>query len=339
VLEEFVVSTARFSGYDLIGDVHGCAVSLVLLLDRLGYRLQKGVYRHPTRQAIFLGDLVDRGPRIRESLHIVRDMVEAGSAQIVMGNHEYNYLCYCTPSPEGFAHPWLREHNTRHHRILEQTLDQLANHPQDQRDFLKWFLDMPLFLEFDHFRVVHACWHQALIDQFVLQQKSNHIDTDFLIRSAVEGTFEWTVMDRLLRGTHLRLPNGEVMISGDGYRRHFFRTRFWVKEPQFMGDVVFQPDPLPEHLARTRLTTENRADLVCYDESEKLLFIGHYWCEGKPEPLAQNIACLDYSAVKYGKLVAYRLDDEPAIQADKFVWVDVEKEVTQIRECNSEREG
>jgi hypothetical protein len=44
------------------------------------------------RQALFLGDIVDRGPRIREALHIVHDMVEAGQAFCIMGNHEYNAL-------------------------------------------------------------------------------------------------------------------------------------------------------------------------------------------------------------------------------------------------------
>ncbi|MBF3130197.1 serine/threonine protein phosphatase, partial [Pseudomonas aeruginosa] len=47
-------------GYDLIGDVHGCAHTLDRLLDLLGYRLQGGVWRHPRRQALFLGDIVDR---------------------------------------------------------------------------------------------------------------------------------------------------------------------------------------------------------------------------------------------------------------------------------------
>ena len=72
-------------GYDIIGDIHGCAHTLVRLLDQMGYRKVNGVYEHPRRQAIFIGDIIDRGPRIREALHLVRDMVEHGSARIVMG--------------------------------------------------------------------------------------------------------------------------------------------------------------------------------------------------------------------------------------------------------------
>jgi hypothetical protein len=46
---------------------------------------------------------------------------------------------------------------------------------------------------------------------------------------------------------------------------------------------------------------------------------------GLPEPIVPNIACLDYSAVKYGRLAAYRMDTETHLQKGKFTWVRVEK--------------
>ncbi len=73
-------------GYDIIGDVHGCAHTLERLLEQMGYHRLNGVWQHPRRQALFLGDIIDRGPRIREALHLVRDMVEAGQAHCIMGN-------------------------------------------------------------------------------------------------------------------------------------------------------------------------------------------------------------------------------------------------------------
>ena len=312
-------------GIDLIGDVHGCAISLCLLLDRLGYRRINGVYQHPERRALFIGDIVDRGPHIREALHIVRAMVDAGHADIIMGNHEYNLLCYLTPAPDGEG--YLRAHTPRHQRILQQTLDQFAGHEAELQEYLDWFLQMPLFIETERFRAVHACWHQALIDRLLREHGSNRIDLDFLVRSAREGSFEWELIDRLLRGTHLRLPNNEMIVSKDGFRRRFFRTKFWAEAPQRLADVVFQPDPLPEHIARRPLTEQQRADLLYYGPEEKLLFMGHYWCEGMPAPLTDNIACLDFSAVKYGKLVAYRLDDETRLRPERFVWIDVAREV------------
>ncbi len=85
--------------YDLIGDIHGHADALQHLLNRLGYSRQKSVYGHPERQAIFLGDFIDRGPQIRETLEIVRPMVDSGAALAVMGNHEINALAFHTPHP------------------------------------------------------------------------------------------------------------------------------------------------------------------------------------------------------------------------------------------------
>lgn len=65
--------------------------------------------------------------------------------------------------------------------------------------------------------------------------------------------------------------------------------------------------------------------LITYSQDAPPVFVGHYWMEGEPAPLKPNVACIDYSAVKYGKLVAYRLDDEKALSRDKFVWVDVDR--------------
>lgn len=313
-------------GYDIIGDVHGCGLSLKLLLVRLGYSKRNGVYFHPTRKVVFLGDIIDRGPRIREALHLVRDMVDAGNAHIVMGNHEYNYLSYST-SGESVHMPYLREHTSRHRRILEATINQLANHPNDQKDFYAWMMKLPVFLEFETFRVVHACWHKELVQQMLDTTGSNTIDTEFLYHSAVRDTFEWTVMDRLLRGTQIKLPNDETMTCRDGFVRKFFRTKFWMKNPELYGEVVFQPDPLPSNMLHRVLSQKELDNLYYYSPEEKNLFIGHYWCEGTPAPLTKNIACLDYSAVKFGKLVAYRYDFEKELSADKFVSVNVRTEV------------
>ena len=76
--------------FDVIGDVHGCGGELDELLDALGYVAgEDGVRRHPAgRKAVFVGDLVDRGPRIVHVLRTVMAMVEAGSALAVPGNHD-----------------------------------------------------------------------------------------------------------------------------------------------------------------------------------------------------------------------------------------------------------
>ena len=75
--------------FDIIGDVHGCHAELLSLLDRLGYDTAADPIAHPAgRRAIFLGDLVDRGPAVAEVLDVVMSMVAAGSALCIAGNHE-----------------------------------------------------------------------------------------------------------------------------------------------------------------------------------------------------------------------------------------------------------
>ncbi|BAU12907.1 metallophosphoesterase [Leptolyngbya sp. NIES-3755] len=79
--------------FDIIGDVHGCCDELEQLLQTLGYQLKEQTYYHPEgRKAIFLGDLVDRGDRILDTLNLVRNMVAAETALCVPGNHDYKLL-------------------------------------------------------------------------------------------------------------------------------------------------------------------------------------------------------------------------------------------------------
>jgi protein phosphatase len=94
--------TAETGPFDLIGDVHGCADELEALLKQLGYVATEVPpepgwsplgYVHPAgRKAVFVGDLVDRGPRVVDTLSIVRNMVVAGSAICVPGNHDVKLL-------------------------------------------------------------------------------------------------------------------------------------------------------------------------------------------------------------------------------------------------------
>ena len=79
--------------FDIIGDVHGCADELRLLLSKLGYEVAGDRVTPPAgRKAIFLGDLVDRGPKIPEALRLVMGMVADGTARCVPGNHDVRLM-------------------------------------------------------------------------------------------------------------------------------------------------------------------------------------------------------------------------------------------------------
>ena len=96
--------TDQHGPFDIIGDVHGCADELEALLAKLGYEvaavspgtpslISSAAYTHPEgRKAVFVGDLVDRGPRVLDTLRIVATMVRSGSALCVPGNHDMKLL-------------------------------------------------------------------------------------------------------------------------------------------------------------------------------------------------------------------------------------------------------
>jgi protein phosphatase len=96
--------TGEHGPFDIIGDVHGCCDELEALLARLGYDWTAyyppgpilrdvPLWHHPEgRKAVFVGDLVDRGPRILDTVRLVATMVAAGSALCVPGNHDVKLL-------------------------------------------------------------------------------------------------------------------------------------------------------------------------------------------------------------------------------------------------------
>ncbi|WP_010300771.1 metallophosphoesterase [Candidatus Odyssella thessalonicensis] len=105
--------------FDIIGDIHGCFDELYQLLSKLGYGLHNDgnhyLVTHPQqRKVIFVGDLVDRGPKTPEVLRLVMDMVETGIAICVNGNHDDKLKRY------------LQGHNVKVAHGLEESITQLS---------------------------------------------------------------------------------------------------------------------------------------------------------------------------------------------------------------------
>lgn len=96
--------------FDFIGDIHGHAGKLVEMLTLLGYSNWNGSYAHPSRKAFFIGDYIDRGPQVIHTLEIVKGMVDNNNAIALMGNHEYNALCFHYHAPGGNH---LRKHQLK----------------------------------------------------------------------------------------------------------------------------------------------------------------------------------------------------------------------------------
>ena len=129
----------------------------------MGYKQEDGVYCHPTRRVIFLGDLIDRRSDQCGVIGIVRSMIEQGLALLVMGNHEFNANAYYTKDSE--RGEYLRLHSDKNREQHQAFLDAYADDPEAYREVIDWFRTLPLWLEFDGLRVIHACWDPEWIER------------------------------------------------------------------------------------------------------------------------------------------------------------------------------
>ena len=135
---------------DIIGDIHGEIDALNQLLEVLGYAAN-GEHQESRRLA-FLGDLVDRGPDSPAVVDKVIRLVQARQAQCLAGNHELNILLG-RPLP---GNGWFVQPNA-----LENPGDFSSTRVDPERidEYLAFFSHMPVVLQNDALRLVHACWH------------------------------------------------------------------------------------------------------------------------------------------------------------------------------------
>ena len=308
--------------YDLIGDIHGYADELELLLDELGYRKSKNVYGHPERRVIFLGDFIDRGPKIRTVLEIARPMIEEGKALSVMGNHELKALAYHTEDPE-LPGDFLRRHSSKNVKQHSQTVEQLK--PFELRAYLQWFRTLPMWLELDGLRVVHACWDEKAIAAIADALDEHSGITPAVLQSAcLKGKPLFASVEIVLKGKEAELPKGESFKDKDGHERTAIRTRWYLSpEGQTYRTYALQADPIDCDL---KLDEDVVHQAVPYPTSARPVFFGHYWLsEDRPKILAHNVACLDFSVAKGGFLCAYRWKGEQRLSDDNFVWVSAKR--------------
>ncbi len=291
--------------YDIIGDIHGHADALEILLQKLGYKRDLSIYNHPEgRKVVFVGDFIDRGPKIRETLHLVRDMVLSGNAQAVMGNHEYNAVCFHTPNMINGG--YYRKHSAKEINQHSETLKQFEDFSSEWEMFLEWFRHLPMFLELDSFKVVHAFWNDEHINWIKenYKQATDGLNAEFLQLVSVKGSPISMPVEETLKGPEQRLPEGQFMVDKDGAKRNECRLKWWSADKSTMGKGIMHcPDsslesPMPAG-----------SDLNIFS-SEKPVFFGHYWLDGNPEIENPSAICLDYSVAKGGKLVAARMEGD-----------------------------
>jgi hypothetical protein len=265
---------------DLVGDIHGEIDATHSLLGHLGYSTDG---THPQgRRLVFLGDLVDRGPDSPAVVRLVRGLVEDGSAQCVLGNHELNLLLGRRKEGNAWFFGEPDESMGRPARLVPQApADDLL-----REQILAFFRRLPLALERPDLRAVHACWDNDAVGQ--VRHRSDVVATAREFRRAIEDDLR-------------RRPAAD-----DVGRKLAFRNRNPVQ-------VLTSG---PERRLRRSSAADGKGRLAWWQEygrDEPFCVFGHYWRvrlpddefehlfdEGQPYAAlgAGRALCLDYSAGK-----------------------------------------
>ena len=275
-----------------------------------------GVYRHDIRKVIYLGDFIDRGLYQRETLDIVRPMIDTGSALSVMGNHEFNAIAYATFDKE--QDDYLRRHTSRNNLQHESFLKAYSDNHDDYKEVIEWFKTLPLWLDLKDIRVVHACWDRGAMERLRSSLDDGNRLTDRAIKtSSTYGSQEFRDVETILKGKEVPLAQGHTFKDNDGNEWPNIRIMWWdQKAVTYQSAFMGNPNAI-SHIPDDKIEGDH---LIEYSHHMPPVFLGHYWMDGLPSPLADNIACVDYSvAKKGGNLVAYRWDGEVILKAEKFV--------------------
>ena len=242
-------------------------------------------------------------------------MVEEGAALAIMGNHEFNAICYATEHDGSH----VREHNEKNTGQHAAFLHEFPFGSAEHEAVIGWFKTLPIAFDAEGMIAVHACWCDASLaalkpytdERFVLS------DEGYLAYSE-KGSREYDALETLLKGPEAELPEALHFHDKDGNPRNKARLRWWVNDDAPASEKLeFGGAKLSE--------TQQEAldDVVINDASrvtDKPVFFGHYWLKSEPRPLNSKAACLDYSVAKGGKLVAYRWNGEDVLRENSFVW-------------------
>ena len=302
--------------FDVIGDVHGEHGKLVDLLKLLGYSEQAGAWRHHDRMAVFVGDLIDRGPHQLATVELVRAMVDAGAAHCILGNHEFNAIAWVTPDPEMLGE-FLRRHgkqgNLAQHQAFLAEVEGTPLHAQ----IISWFKTLPLWLDLGGLRVVHACWHEESMDVLRPMLGPNHTLTEEAIQLGSRKDHPvFKAIEIVCKGPEVTLPGGGSFQDKEGKIRHEVRVRWWQEDLSTYRKAAIGPASEMAMIPDVPMPTEWRGHAYA---GPPVVF-GHYWFTGKPQVISDRFACLDYSVAKGGPLVAYRWDGEAELSDAKLRW-------------------
>lgn len=303
-------------GYDIIGDIHGYATLLKQLLVEMGYKRVDGIYRHPTRTAIFVGDFINRGPEIRETLLIVRSMVEAKSALAILGNHEYSCILYHIKDDNGI---FMSKHIAGNRNQIQKTLTVFKDLEEEWIDYLKWMRTLPFFLDLGEIRIGHAYWNDQEIAALKDYLPAGRLKRKFLRELHKKHPDISIIVYKLLKGLEFKSPKDLIIKCNKGLSRKAFTLKWWENPVNktfrqlYFGDKFVLPD--------YHFPAEIAPSYEPYLPDQPIVFFGHYCLPSGAIIVQQNICCIDSCVDTTGKLSAYRWSGEKQLKPENIVVV------------------
>ncbi len=302
------------SQIDIIGDIHGHATLLKSVLKQLGYsKTKSGAWRHPDRQLIFCGDILNRGPEVKKTVKIVRNMVDDGSAEMILGNHEYDFIAYHRRDLAG--KPLLLK-NRKSILRLRGSLEAFSR-KRDQDELISWLQSRPLYIQTPNLRVAHACWQKSEI-KYLKKHYPNRLSEELLLRSAEPFSDEYWAVHTLLDGPKIvQYSEEDVHVDVRSRTRSFVKTMWWnVHDQQKIKKVSLRGH---RRLSSKSLPVDYSKIFRSYPVTARPLFFGHYCLTTSPRLISNNLCCLDYCVLKSKKLTVYRYDGEAELDHSKLL--------------------
>jgi hypothetical protein len=251
-------------------------------------------------------------------------MVDEGAAYALMGNHEFNAICWCTEDPNNpgdflrsrFSAEWGAKNRKQHHAFLNEFETNAALH----RETVEWFLALPLWFECEGLRVIHACWDEQAIETLSRTLgPSKKLSGDLVVDAGKQGTELNGAVERILKGQEIELPHGMYFLDGYGIRRNHVRRRWWDPNALTYRQAALLPESEACQLPDLPLPT-SVAFPVNHD---RLTLFGHYCFGDQPPILSNRFGCVDTCAAKGNRLTAYMWDGEEVLVAEKFASVPI----------------
>ena len=278
---------------DVVGDIHGHYQELLKLLEKLGYSKKGHIFKQSDNRKLgFVGDFINRGPDSVKVLSLLKSLHQDGLAVMVLGNHEF--------------------------RLIQDSVSG-KKVPTDYEPFLPWLRTLPLFLELEKIRIVHAVWHFSSIE---ILKKTMVSDDTFIEETMKEKSPYGDAVKRIISGIKIKVPSDLKSVDRFGIHRSSGRLKWWMdlRGKSFAESFL---SPMKPEVHERGPNAEQVEMLEPYGKLEKPVFFGHYCLPPNVPKVSGQTVCLDGCVTFDRTLWAYRYEEDKILDASNLVEADV----------------